>query len=61
MRFDRKIEKYGNCNIEVLEWITLVTEILRDGIISHTINNSRRYRFDKKEYRRIENNFFNDL
>ena len=58
MRFNRKIEKYGNCNIEVLEWITLVTEILKDGMISTTVNNKRRFRFDKKEYRRIENNFF---
>jgi hypothetical protein len=48
-------------HVEVLEWITIVTDELNDGIISITVSNRFRFRFDKRELRRMEREFYNDL
>ena len=47
--------------IEVLEWITIVTDELRDGMIILTVSNSFRFKFDKQELRKMERDFYNEL
>ncbi len=53
--------RFGNRNIEVLEWITIVTEELKNGLISTTIDNTFRFKFDKKKFKKMEQQFFLDL
>jgi hypothetical protein len=48
-------------HIEVLEWITIVTDELIDGMISLTVSNRFRFRFDKQELRKIEKDLYNEL
>jgi len=44
--------KYGR-HIEILEWITNVTENLQNGMITITVVNKFRFTFDKKTYNEI--------
>ena len=50
--------RFTNKHIEVLEWITIVTEELENGYINTTINNRYRFTFDKKQFKKMERDFF---
>ena len=52
---------YRGRQIEIFDWYSIVTEQLRDGLLVFTINNIRKYKFDKEKFREIDSNFLNYL
>ena len=53
--------RFGNRQIEIFEWCSIITEELENGLISYTINNEFRFTFNKKQFNKIQNNFFDYL
>ena len=53
--------RFGNRHIEMFKWYSLVTEELKNGMISITIDNEYEYTFNKKKFIKINNNFYDYL
>ena len=52
---------YRGRDIEILEWISIVREELKNGLIIFTIPNKAYYKFDKEKFREIDSNFMDYL
>ena len=52
---------YRGRHIEILEWVSIITEELKNGLMIFTIPNKSYYKFDKEKFREIDSNFLNYL
>lgn len=52
---------YRGRYVEILEWVSIIREELKDGLLIFTIPNKDYYKFDKEKFREIDSNFINYL